>query len=114
MAKLTRDDSRLLKSAESLGRMIGTLQRQLEGAPRRFVVESVSDDGDKPPARKASTGGETTHRPARRPAARKNAARKTGPPKVSARKLSTRKTAKASGGKRSAASGLARKAARPR
>lgn len=34
MAKSTRDDSLLLKSAESLGRIIGTLQRQLDGATR--------------------------------------------------------------------------------
>ncbi|MGE0445083.1 MAG: hypothetical protein AB7P99_07625 [Vicinamibacterales bacterium] len=32
MAKSTRDDSLLLKSAESLGRIIGALQRQLDGA----------------------------------------------------------------------------------
>ena len=30
------DDSALLRSAETLGRMIGALQRQLDGAARRF------------------------------------------------------------------------------
>jgi len=31
------DDSLLLRSAESLGRMIGALQRQLEGATKRLL-----------------------------------------------------------------------------
>lgn len=40
------DDSVLLRSAESLGRLIGQLQRQLEGATRR-----LSTDAGKAPAR---------------------------------------------------------------
>ena len=39
------DDSVLIRSAETLGRMIGTLQRQLDGTTRR--VSSALDDSDR-------------------------------------------------------------------
>jgi hypothetical protein len=42
------DDSILLRSAETVGRVIGTLQRQLDGARGRlsgFVLDSESADG---------------------------------------------------------------------
>lgn len=38
----SRDDSLLLRSAESLGRVIGALQRQLDGATKR-LSEADSD-----------------------------------------------------------------------
>jgi hypothetical protein len=43
------DDSLLLRSAESLGRVIGALQKQLDGATRR--LSHPMGDGDSSPAR---------------------------------------------------------------
>ncbi len=54
------DDSLLLRSAESLGRVIGALQRQLDGATRRL----------------AGSGGNGLAQPRRPRAARKGAATK--------------------------------------
>jgi hypothetical protein len=90
MAKPTRDDSLLLKSAESLGRMIGALQRQLDTASRRLMPKVGAHDGNGGPPKKR---------------ARKAAAapkRKTAAPKPAPKT------------KGSAGKGLARKAARPR
>ena len=42
-------DSLLLRSAESLGRVIGALQRQLDGATRR--LSQSTEDGEPSPAR---------------------------------------------------------------
>ena len=47
------DESLLMRSAESLGRMIGTLQRQLDGATKRLAV-TANDD--------SRTGGEAKKR----------------------------------------------------
>ena len=59
------DDSVLLRSAESLGRLIGLLQRQLEGATRR-----LSTDAGSPPSRRraatSNTGTRTTKRTAKK------------------------------------------------
>jgi hypothetical protein len=52
------DDSMLLRSAESLGRVIGALQRQLDGATRRLT----------------RSGGDGLAAPRRPPTARKGAA----------------------------------------
>jgi hypothetical protein len=60
------DESLLMRSAESLGRMIGTLQRQLDGATKRLAVTADDD---------SRTGGER-RKPARKrtsSAARKSA-----------------------------------------
>jgi hypothetical protein len=54
------DDSLLLRSAESLGRVIGALQRQLDGATRR--LSNSTGNGGLSPARP---------RTARKPIARK-------------------------------------------
>ena len=54
------DDSLLLRSAESLGRVIGALQRQLDGATRRL----------------AGSGGNGLAQPRRPRAAKKGAATK--------------------------------------
>ena len=41
------DESLLLRSAESLGRMIGSLQRQLDVATRRLAVSKPNGAGRK-------------------------------------------------------------------
>ena len=60
------DDSVLLRSAESLGRLIGLLQRQLEGATRR-----LSTDAGRPPARKRATASNTGTRTTKRTTTKK-------------------------------------------
>jgi hypothetical protein len=80
MARPTRDDSLLLKSAESLGRMIGALQRQLDTASRRLAPHTAANgsNGGPPvkPTRKAATA------PKRKAKATKKAATKKAPPKA--------------------------------
>jgi hypothetical protein len=56
------DESLLLRSAESLGRVIGALQRQLDGATKRLSY-STGDGGvstAKPRAARKSTSGTRT------------------------------------------------------
>ena len=62
------DDSMLLRSAESLGRVIGALQRQLDGATKRLSLTN----GDSAPSR-------VKRRLVRKPTAKKrtSATRKT-------------------------------------
>jgi hypothetical protein len=50
------DESLLLRSAESLGRMIGSLQRQLEAATGRLIDAKPNGAGARKPAR-AKSGG---------------------------------------------------------
>jgi hypothetical protein len=90
-------DSMLLRSAESIGRVIGTLQRQLDGA--RMRLSGISDDepasprgsnnGRPGPARKR-TSKASTHKAAKR--TRKASARNTT---KRTRKTSTTTTKKA-------------------
>ena len=92
------DESLLMRSAESLGRMIGSLQRQLDSAGKRIsetaddVVESLPDiplgggsdvsrrSGTKAKRKKAKTTGTKGSTAARKRTARRSAAgaRKTG------------------------------------
>lgn len=70
------DESLLIRSAESLGRMIGSLQRQLDGAARR-LSEKADDAADSLPdiprvGRKGSRRGGTKKK--RTSAGRKRAA----------------------------------------
>jgi hypothetical protein len=69
------DDSILLRSAESLGRVIGSLQRQLDGA--KHLLSETADDAMEflPDARLSGDG--TTRPTARKRAPKKKAARKT-------------------------------------
>jgi len=76
----TRDnESLLLRSAESLGRMIGSLQRQLDVATRRLGAGKPNGSGRKSVAAarssaKAKSGTTGTRAPARR---KSSAMRKT-------------------------------------
>ena len=84
------DDSLLIRSAESLGRMIGSLQRQLDGASKKLNsgVQSLTgeeDDGIRAPSATATTSIRK----------KKTAARKTGA-KAGARKSSARSSRAAS------------------
>jgi hypothetical protein len=62
----TEEHSLLLRSAESLGRVIGTLQRQLNDASRRLGTHSVKGSGAKKSRKKKEK-----KKAAARPAARK-------------------------------------------
>jgi hypothetical protein len=87
--RLNDADSLLLRSAESLGRVIGTLQRQVQGGTKR--ISSMADDAigalpelprRKPPAtrtRKATKARKATNAARKTTGARKRtaAARKT-------------------------------------
>ena len=83
------DESLLMRSAESLGRMIGTLQRQLDGATKRLAVTADDDSrtggGAKKRARKNTSGG--TRRSAK-------SARKTARPGAKAKTRGVAKSAK--------------------
>jgi hypothetical protein len=83
MAKTTRDDSLLLKSAESLGRMIGALQRQLDLASRRLVPDVASDgDGSGQRAKRTRTPAAPAARKGKKSkAAGKGLARKAARPR---------------------------------
>src|SRR3954469_2579011 len=78
-------DSILLRSAESIGRVIGTLQRQLDGARHR--LSGLSDDQHASP--RASDNGGSRPAPKRTPTASTHKAAKR------TRKAATRKTTKA-------------------
>lgn len=69
------DDSLLLRSAESLGRVIGALQRQLDGATKRLTKPDGQARGRKVRQATASTARATAgnHRRLRKPAATKAA-----------------------------------------
>ena len=53
------DDSLLLRSAESLGRVIGALQRQLDGATRRLAASGANDLAERRRPRAARKGAAT-------------------------------------------------------
>ena len=50
------DESLLMRSAETLGRVIGTLQRQLDGATRRLAATADEDSRTGSGARKRAAG----------------------------------------------------------
>jgi hypothetical protein len=94
-ASRRRDDSLLLRSAESLGRVIGSLQRQVQGSSKRVssmantAAESLPDL-----PRLDNLFGDTA-----RPARKNTAARKTA---ASRSKATSRKGARKSAGARKA------------
>ena len=79
--------SLLLRSAESLGRVIGTLQRQLDGNTRRPRTET-SDRQERSAANNGSSGGRSTSRAKR--AGAKTTRSSTGA--VAAKRAASRKT----------------------
>lgn len=87
------DDSLLVRSAESLGRMIGTLQRQLDIVSRRTSIDDTTED-TAPPMRKKSATRRKTARTAAEPVTRKATARKTTARKSVARKSAARKSSR--------------------
>jgi hypothetical protein len=82
-----RDDgSLLIRSAETLGRTIGSLQRQLDGAPRR-LSETATDVVDYLPDTPLAAGADSRRRGAKKKskktsssAARKRTIRKSASP----------------------------------
>ena len=85
------DDSLLIRSAESLGRMIGSLQRQLDAA-RRLTLPSV--DGASGNGHAPGRKGTKNPKPKTKHAAKKTAAVKSKPARrVSATKRRTEKSA---------------------
>ena len=82
------DESLLMRSAESLGRMIGSLQRQLDGAGKRLSEKAddfVEHLPDIPPA-----GGRDV---ARRSGAKRKRKKTAGTKKTATRKRTVRKSA---------------------
>jgi hypothetical protein len=80
------DESLLLRSAESLGRMIGSLQRQLEVATGRLIDAKPNSAGARKAAKARSGGVRTRSGATSRGGARKRLSR--------AKKSATRKTTK--------------------
>jgi hypothetical protein len=84
------DDSPLLRSAESLGRMIGSLQRQLDGASKRLsagtgsVAAAFGMNGSGEATRRGSAAKRTTKKTAAKPAGATTGSkgRKAGAPKM--------------------------------
>ena len=74
------DDTLLIRSAESLGRVIGSLQRHVQGATKRMsrVAEDVTDAvPEMPRVRKRAAGGSRKRAATEKPAgARKGRAKK--------------------------------------
>jgi hypothetical protein len=94
------DDSALLRSAETLGRMIGALQRQLDRAARR-LSRSTGTNGRKVPPAAGTPHEESNGHGARTVKTRtpKATARRTagaGKPKAAASRPVKARTAKAS------------------
>ena len=84
------DQSLLLRSAESLGRMIGSLQRQLDGATKRLALASDSGEATNPPARADKAARRGTKK---RSASTKGAsAKKSGAAKKAKKTATARKT----------------------
>jgi hypothetical protein len=94
------DESLLMRSAESLGRVIGSLQRQLDGAARRLPattddVMGMLSDIPLPGANRGSrkSGATKAAGAKKRTATRAAATRKTAGRKTAGRKTAGRKTA---------------------
>ena len=85
------DESLLLRSAESLGRMIGSLQRQLDVATRRIVGTRGTADARKPVKAKRS-GSKARRGTAARGTAPKKSASSTAD--ATARRRSTKNAKK--------------------
>ena len=90
------DDSLLMRSAESLGRVIGSLQRQLDGATRRLsatadVMGNLADIPLPGVGRGSRKGGTKT-----KSAARKRTAKRAAPTRKTSgtKRTSARKAAK--------------------
>jgi hypothetical protein len=104
MPKQSKQDAReeeslLLRSAESLGRVIGALQRQLDGATRRLAdTADIFDQERATPARRAASGNgrpSASRKSAAGPSKSKSATKRkaTGSKKTaSAKRPSARKT----------------------
>jgi hypothetical protein len=97
------DDSLLLRSAESLGRVIGALQRQLDGATKRLSdtagealdqLPSIREIADTVTASTTSTKRRTSPRAAKKTTGRKSTAAKKGSRKQapSRKRASSKKT----------------------
>ena len=71
------DESLLLRSAQSLGRMIGSLQRQLEIATGRLAGAQGNGAGARKPARAKSGGSKAKSGTTARGGARKKSASPT-------------------------------------
>ncbi len=94
------DDSLLIRSAESLGRMIGSLQRQLDGASKKLnsSVQSLTggkDDGVSAPPPPVATSARKKKSPARKTTAKAGAKKLAAPAsRPASRRTKTTKTTK--------------------
>jgi len=109
------EDALLIRSAESLGRMIGSLQRQLDGASKKLADASAlrifGTNGQKPePARRGAAKAADTSRKASGAAGRAKGGGKSGATKVrSTADRKSKRAAKSATAKKTA--GLARSGA---
>lgn len=94
------EDSLLIRSAESLGRVIGSLQRQVDGTRKR-VADATEDAMDALPDMRSLPGLGGRRRGSSRTTTRKTsrkrtggAARKTTARKATGRKSTSRKTSR--------------------
>jgi hypothetical protein len=97
------DDSMLLRSAESLGRVIGALQRQLDHATRRLSAAALEPMGGN--GRTGHSQSATKKKPGKRPArSRKTAgAGKAASKAAASSKMSPSKSTARRGGARATA-----------
>ena len=99
------DDSLLIRSAESLGRVVGSLQRQMQGTTKR--MSSVAEDAMDALPKMPQLGRRATGGSRKGAGTRKSAARKSGATRKSAgtsKRAAARKTAgarKTSGARKS-------------
>ena len=87
------DDSLLIRSAESLGRVIGTLQRELDKATMKlFKADGAVSGNGKGPAKKRVTRvpGRAAAKTAKAKTKAKTAARKSSARKAGARKATAK------------------------
>lgn len=114
------DDSILLRSAETIGRVIGTLQRQLDGARGRFSefvldkgIGSHDGNGSRPKHKIARKKSAATTRKVSTPAKNTTgAATSVGTRKATAKSAGVRKAAKSAGVRKATKSTSGRKGAR--
>jgi hypothetical protein len=85
------DESLLMRSAESLGRMIGSLQRQLDGAGKR-ISETADEVMENLPDIPLGGGSDVSRRSGAQ-AKRKKKKTTTGTKRTAARKRTARKSA---------------------
>jgi hypothetical protein len=90
------DDSALLRSAEALGRMIGALQRQLDGAARRLSRSTAAKATSGAPLHRSNGNGAVAVKQRKSVKAGARATARSAKPKAAAARSVKAKVTKAS------------------